>query len=66
MRNSDPAYPCGTIARMYYQLRDEIQGFKLYNQSRHHIPMAQTGIAWPADVGMHINAADSQMAFKVT
>lgn len=51
---------------MYYQLRDEIQGFRLYNQSKHNIPISQVGIAWPSDVGMHTNAADSQMAFRVT
>jgi hypothetical protein len=51
---------------MYYQLRDEIQGFRLYDQGKHLIPISQTGIAWPADIGMHVNAADSQMAFRVT
>lgn len=51
---------------MYYQLREEIQGFKLYSQGGLNIPISQKGIAWPADEGMHVNAADAQMAFRVT
>jgi hypothetical protein len=66
LTDSDPAYPCGTIARMYYQLRSEIQGFKIYDSSSTNVPYTQTGIAWPSDIGRHVNAADSKMAFKVT
>lgn len=64
--NNDPAYPCGTISRMYFQLKDEIKGFKLYDQISVNIPMSQKGIAWPSDLGMHIDASDRQMAFRVT
>jgi hypothetical protein len=51
---------------MYYLLREEIQGFKLYESTKVNIPISQSGIAWPADLGMHVNAPDRQMAFRVT
>jgi hypothetical protein len=51
---------------MYYQLRDEIQGFKLYDSISNNIAISQSGIAWPSDIGRHVNAADSQMPFRVT
>lgn len=66
LTDSNPAFPCGTIARMYYQLRPEITTFKLYDASNNNIAISQSGIAWPSDIGRHTNAADSKMAFRVS
>lgn len=51
---------------MYYKLRPEIIGFKLYDASNNNIAISQSGIAWPSDIGRHTNAADSKMPFRVT
>lgn len=51
---------------MYYQLRNEIRSFALYDGSSTNIPISQSNIAWPSDIGRHVKAADSQMAFDVT
>ena len=51
---------------MYNQLRSEIRGFAIYDGSNTNIPISQSGIAWPSDIGRHVKAADSQMAFDVS
>lgn len=50
---------------MYYKLRSEIMGFKLYDASNNNIGISQSGIAWPSDIGRHKNAPDSRMTFRV-
>lgn len=51
---------------MYYKLRTEIQSFRLYDNTNTNINIDQTGIAWPSDIGRHVNAADNLMPFRVT
>ncbi len=63
---NEPAFPCGTIARMYYKIRSEIQGFTLASPSSTPITISQNGIAWRSDIGRHKNADSSKMAFYVT
>ena len=60
------AFPCGTIARFYYQLYPEITGFTITGPSG-SVPISQTGIAWPSDIGRHKNPTDINLAaFDVT
>ena len=61
------AFPCGTIARFYYQLHPEISSFALNDSGSIPIPMSQSGIAWPSDIGRHVNPSDLNLAgFSVT
>ena len=60
------AFPCGTIARFYYQLQPEISSFALTSGAT-PIPMSQSGIAWPSDIGRHVNPSNLDLAgFSVT
>jgi hypothetical protein len=61
------AFPCGTIARSYYMFRPEIRGFSITDPNGAAVSMANTGIAWPSDIGRFTNPSDkSQIAFDVT
>ena len=66
LTDGNTAFPCGTIARFYYMLRPEIRGFSISGPSG-AVSMTQSGIAWPSDIGRHVNPSDlNQIGFDVT
>lgn len=59
--DGDPAFPCGTIASVYYKLKDEISSFTISSTS-----IRSTGIAWPSDIGRHVAGPTSTSGIDVT
>lgn len=67
LNGSATAFPCGTISRFYYKIRPEIRGFTIKYANGSTVPMTQSGIAWPSDIGRHKNPSNmTQIAFDVT
>jgi hypothetical protein len=58
----DAAFPCGTIASVYYKLKDEISSFAFTPSTN----IRSTGIAWPSDIGRHVAGPSSTSGINVT
>lgn len=51
---------------MYYLLREEIRGWRLWDNSGNEITVSQSSIAWPSDKHRFVNSADTQRPFDVS
>eukprot|EP00919_Chromeraceae_sp_WS-2016_P068188 GHVR01161562.1.p1 GENE.GHVR01161562.1~~GHVR01161562.1.p1 ORF type:complete len:127 (+),score=1.92 GHVR01161562.1:310-690(+) len=66
LTGTDVAFPCGTIAKAFFQMKPEIESFGLKYSNGTAVALTTSGIAWPSDIGRHKNYDIAKQGFDVT